>query len=122
MREEKGKKLYVIQKHDFPHLHYDLRLEINDVLKSWAVPKTPPEKKGIKRLAVQTADHSVEYGNFEGVIPDEGSVEIWDKGTFEIEKNEEDKLVVFISGRRLVGRYCLVRFKGEEKNWLLFKC
>ena len=76
--------LYLIQKHNATHLHYDLRLEMDGKLRSWAIPKTPPTEKGIKRLAIQTEDHSVEYADFEGIISDEdsgdGSVEIWDKG------------------------------------------
>jgi len=103
-----------------------MRLEINGVLKSWAIPKTPPTEKGIKRLAVQTEDHSIEYANFEGIIPEgsygTGSVEIWDKGTFEIEEREKDKLVIHIYGNKLEGRYCLIRLKEQEKNWLFFKC
>lgn len=118
--------IYVIQKHEAAHIHYDMRLEINGVLKSWAIPKTPPAEKGIKRLAVQTGDHLIEYANFEGTIPKgsygAGSVEIWDKGTFEIEEREKDKLVIRINGKKLEGRYCLIRFKGQEKNWLFFKC
>jgi len=118
--------IYVIQKHDATHVHYDKRLEMNGVLKSWAIPKTPPTEKGIKRLAVQTEDHPIEYANFEGIIPEgsygAGSVEIWDKGTFEIEEREEDKLVIHIYGNKLEGRYCLIQLKGQEKNWLFFKC
>lgn len=119
----KGKNnIYVIQKHNATHLHYDMRLKINGVLKSWAIPKTPPREKGIKRLAVQTDDHPVEYASFEGVIPEgnygAGSVEIWDEGTFEIEENEKDKLVIHVNGKKLEGRYCLIRFKGQEKNFL----
>ncbi len=118
--------IYVIQKHDATHVHYDMRLEMNGVLKSWAIPKTPPTEKGIKRLAVQTEDHPIEYANFEGIIPEgsygAGSVEIWDKGTFEIEEREEDKLVIHIYGNKLEGRYCLIQLKGQEKNWLFFKC
>ncbi|MDD2665713.1 MAG: DNA polymerase ligase N-terminal domain-containing protein [Methanocellales archaeon] len=122
----KGNNIYVIQKHDATHLHYDMRLEVNGVLKSWAIPKKPPTEKGVKRLAVQTEDHSIEYANFEGIIPEgsygAGSVEIWDKGTFEIEEREKDKLVVHIYGNKLEGRYCLIQLKGQEKNWLFFKC
>jgi DNA ligase D-like protein (predicted 3'-phosphoesterase) len=118
--------MYVIQKHDASHLHYDLRLEINGVLKSWAILKAPPTEKGIKRLAVQTEDHALEYADFEGIIPKgnygAGSVERWDKGTFKIIENEEDKLVIHIHGKKLNGSYCLIRFKGQRKNWLLFKC
>ena len=122
----KAKKIFVIQKHYATHLHYDMRLEMEGVLKSWAIPRTPPIEKGIKRLAVQTEDHNIEYANFEGNIPKgsygAGSVEIWDKGFFEVEENEKDKLVIHIIGKKLKGRYCLIRFKGQEKNWLLFKC
>ena len=122
----KGNNIYVIQKHDATHLHYDMRLEINGVLKSWAIPKTPPTEKGVKRLAVQTEDHSIEYANFEGIIPEgsygAGSVEIWDKGTFEIEEREKNKLVIHIYGHKLEGRYCLIQLKRQEKNWLFFKC
>lgn len=118
--------IYVIQKHDTTHVHYDMRLEMNGVLKSWAIPKTPPTEKGIKRLAIQTEDHPIEYANFEGIIPEgsygAGSVEIWDKGTYIIEENEEDKLVIYIYGNKLEGRYCLIQLKGQEKNWLFFKC
>lgn len=118
--------IYVIQKHDTTHVHYDMRLEMNGVLKSWAIPKTPPTEKGIKRLAIQTEDHPIEYANFEGIIPEgsygAGSVKIWDKGTYIIEENEEDKLVIYIYGNKLEGRYCLIQLKGQEKNWLFFKC
>ena len=118
--------IYAIQKHDTAHVHYDMRLEMNGVLKSWAIPKTPPTEKGIKRLAIQTEDHPIEYANFEGIIPEgsygAGSVEIWDKGTYIIEENEEDKLVICIYGNKLEGRYCLIQLKGQEKNWLFFKC
>lgn len=118
--------IYVIQKHDTTHVHYDMRLEMNGVLKSWAIPKTPPTEKGIKRLAIQTEDHPIEYANFEGIIPEgsygAGSVKIWDKGTYIIEENEEDKLVIQINGKKLEGRYCLIKIKRQGKNWLLFKC
>jgi len=116
--------VYVIQKHQATRLHYDLRLEIDGVLKSWAVPKIPPTEKGIKRLAVQVEDHPVEYANFEGIIPQgqygAGTVEIWDKGQYVLKESEEGKLVFEIKGEKLRGDYCLVRFKGR-KNWLFFK-
>ncbi len=118
-------RIYVIQKHAASHLHYDLRLEKDGVLKSWAIPKEPPTVKGIKRLAVQTEDHPIEYANFEGVIPEgqygAGTVEIWDKGTFDVEKWEEDEIVVHIYGKKLKGRYCLIKFRKQEGNWLFFK-
>ncbi len=114
----------MIQKHQATRLHYDLRLEIDGVLKSWAVPKTPPTEKGIKRLAVQVEDHPVDYANFEGTIPEgqygAGTVEIWDKGHYILKGKEEDKLVFEIKGNKLKGDYCLVRFK-RKNNWLFFK-
>jgi len=125
-RNEKtsGGNIYVIQKHQARRLHYDLRLEMEGVLKSWAIPKTPPTEKGIKRLAVQVEDHPIDYANFEGTIPKgqygAGTVEIWDKGQYVLKARNEDKLVFEIKGNKLRGDYCLVRFKGR-KNWLFFK-
>lgn len=120
-----GGRIYVIQKHAASHLHYDLRLEKDSVLKSWAIPKEPPTVRGVKRLAIQTEDHPLEYANFEGVIPEgeygAGTVEIWDKGTFDIEEWEDNKIVVYIRGQKLKGRYCLIKFKKEENSWLFFK-
>lgn len=118
-------RIYVIQKHDASHLHYDLRLEKDGVLKSWAIPKEPPTIKGVKRLAVQTEDHPIEYADFEGIIPEgeygAGKVEIWDRGTFDIEDWSDEKIVVHIHGEKLKGRYCLVRFKKQKDGWLFFK-
>jgi len=128
-REPKGESVgegntYVIQKHDASHLHYDLRLEIDGVLKSWAVPKTPPTEPSIRRLAVEVEDHPIEYADFEGAIPEgeygAGTVEIWDEGTYTLLERKENKLMIEISGRRLKGVYYLIRFKGR-KNWLFFK-
>ncbi len=119
--------LYVIQKHQATRLHYDLRLEMDGVLKSWAIPKEPPTQPGEKRLAVQTEDHPIEYGNFEGIIEEgqygAGNVEIWDRGDFEILKREENEIIAKINGEKLNGIYCLIRFKPQEdpKNWLFFK-
>jgi DNA ligase D-like protein (predicted 3'-phosphoesterase) len=128
MGEEKGSggAIYVIQKHDATHLHYDLRLEMDGVLKSWAVPKAPPLEKGVKRLAVQVEDHSIEYADFEGVIPEgqygAGTVEIWDRGRYILKERDESKIVFELIGNRLKGVYCLVKFKGRgEKNWLFFR-
>jgi len=119
-------RIYVIHKHDATRLHYDFRLEIDEVLKSWAIPKTPPNEKGVKRLAVFTEDHPLDYANFEGTIPEgnygAGKVEIWDKGTFVLIENEKDKIVINLNGNRLDGKYCLIKFKDQEKNWMLFKC
>ena len=116
--------IYVIQKHAATHLHYDLRLEMDGILKSWAIPKEPPSALGVRRLAVQVEDHPVEYANFEGKIPEgeygAGTVEIWDSGTYKLIDRKEDKLIVEINGNRLKGTYVLVRFK-DRKNWLFFK-
>jgi DNA ligase D-like protein (predicted 3'-phosphoesterase) len=114
--------IFVIHEHHARKLHWDLRLEIEGVLKSWALPKEPPLTKGVKRLAIQTEDHPLEYANFEGKIPfgyGKGIVKIWDKGKFKIEKLEENKIVFYLEGEKVKGRYCLVRFK---QNWLFFKC
>ena len=116
--------IYVIQKHAATHLHYDLRLEMDGVLKSWAIPKEPPTAIGIRRLAVQVEDHPIQYASFEGTIPEgeygAGTVEIWDSGTYKLIDRKEDKLIVDINGNRLKGTYVLVRFK-DQKNWLFFK-
>jgi len=118
------RRIYVIQKHAATHLHFDLRLEMDGVLKSWAVPKEPSTLPSVKRLAVQVEDHPVEYASFEGTIPEgeygAGKVEIWDKGTYKLIDRKEDKLIVEIDGAKLSGVYVLVRFK-DKKNWLFFK-
>jgi DNA ligase D-like protein (predicted 3'-phosphoesterase) len=122
--EEQAGNIYVIQKHQATHLHYDLRLEMDGVLRSWAVPKAPPTKSGVRRLAVQVEDHPIEYADFEGTIPQgqygAGTVEIWDKGRYILKDRKENKLIFEIEGERLKGIYCLIRFKGR-KNWLFFK-
>jgi len=118
--------IFVIQKHDAKNLHYDFRLEINKVLKSWAIPKKPPLKKGIKRLAIQVADHDLSYAKFEGTIPEgdygAGSVEIWDKGTYQMISKERNKLIFNLKGEKLKGEYVLLKFdKAGTNNWLFFK-
>ncbi len=124
--KDSGSRIYVIQKHNASHLHYDLRLEFDGVLKSWAIPKEPPTKPGVKRLAVQTEDHPIEYARFEGNIPEgeygAGTVEIWDAGSFDVVERSDDKYLVDIHGIRLNGRYYLVKFRGSggDKNWLFF--
>jgi len=119
-----GGSIYVIQRHQATHLHYDLRLEMDGVLRSWAVPKTPPTVAGVKRLAVQVEDHPIDYADFEGTIPEgeygAGTVEIWDRGHYVLKDRKPDKLIFEIKGERLSGTYCLVRFKGRE-NWLFFR-
>lgn len=130
MKKSSGSRIYVIQKHQASHLHYDLRLEFGGVLKSWALPKEPPQDEHTKRLAVATEDHPLDYANFEGTIPEghygAGKVEIWDKGTFEPIEEAEGKLHVNIHGKKLAGGYALVRLKPTaqypgENNWLFFK-
>lgn len=114
---------FVIQKHRATHLHFDFRLEMDNVLKSWAVPKEPPTTSGVRRLAVQVEDHALDYINFEGTIPEgqygAGTVEIWDKGTYTL-KNRTDKMIEFtLQGTKLKGNYALIHFK--ENNWLLIR-
>jgi DNA ligase D-like protein (predicted 3'-phosphoesterase) len=115
---------FVIQKHHATHLHYDFRLEMDNVLKSWAIPKEPPTECGVKRLAVQVEDHDVSYIEFEGTIPEgaygAGTVEIWDKGAFMLKSRTNNKIEFSLNGEKLRGDYALIRFKGAE-NWLLFK-
>lgn len=117
--------LFVVHEHDASRLHYDLRLSMGGVLRSWAVPKEPPAKEGIKRLAVRTEDHPLEYVDFEGSIPEgmygAGTVRIWDKGEFILEEEKEGRLLFELKGRKLSGRYALIRtkFKGKE-SWLFF--
>jgi DNA ligase D-like protein (predicted 3'-phosphoesterase) len=114
---------FVIQKHDATTLHYDFRLEMDGVLKSWAVPKEPPAETGVRRLAVEVEDHKLSYIDFQGTIPEgnygAGTVEIWDKGTYMLKNRKSDKVVFTLLGLKLNGNYTLLRFK--DKNWLLLK-
>ena len=119
---------FVIQRHQARHLHYDLRLERDGVLKSWAIPKSPPFEPGIKRLAVETEDHPIEYQDFEGDIPEghygAGKVEIWDKGSYSPIEWGNNLIVFEIRAEKLKGTYCLVKLKSkeeEDRNWLFFK-
>lgn len=119
-------RIFVVQEHHATHLHYDLRLESEGVLRSWAVPKGIPEKPGERHLAVETEDHPLGYAGFEGTIPEgeygAGVVKIWDSGIFEPLIWEKDKIEVVMRGGRLAGRYVLVRFKrAGEKDWLIFR-
>src|SRR5258708_11525413 len=129
---------FVVQRHDATRLHYDFRLELGGVLKSWAVPKGPSMNPEGKRLAVMVEDHPVSYIHFEGEIPEgnygAGTVEVWDKGVFfsvnkELEKISErqallnlkkGELKIFLKGDKLQGGFVLVRLK-DDKNWLLIK-
>ena len=121
--KETGKERFVVQEHRATRLHWDFRLELDGVLKSWAVPKGPPVEPGTRRLAVQVEDHPVDYITFEGSIPKgsygAGSVKIWDKGTFKLKTRTDNLYEFWLEGKRLKGKYALVRFK--DKNWLIFK-
>lgn len=131
IRKKSSKLLYVIQKHAASHLHYDFRLELAGVLKSWAVPKGPSLDPEIKRLAVQVEDHPIEYGSFEGNIPagqyGAGAVMLWDKGQWEpqdpdpIAAYKKGHLSFIIKGKKLHGLWKLIRIKSDPKNWLLIK-
>ena len=122
----------MVQKHAARRLHYDLRLEMDGVLKSWAVPKGPSAHAEEKRLAVHVEDHPIEYGDFEGVIPPgnygAGSVIVWDRGWYRSVKPEDPlaqlargKLEVEIFGHKMRGRWTLARMSGKDKDWLLLK-
>lgn len=126
--------IFVIQKHDATNLHYDFRLKIGRVLKSWAVPKRPTGVYGEKRLAVLTEDHPLNYASFEGTIPKgnygAGTVEIWDKGKFSNIRKvsmkkafEQGRIEVNLKGKKLKGNFTLVqtKFNNNPKNWLLIK-
>ena len=127
--ESSGGRIFVIQEHDSKKLHWDLRLQMGGVLRSWAVPREPPTEPGVKRLAIPTKDHSLEYADFEGEIPEghygAGTVKMWDRGTFEpVEVDDEKgKIILRIYGRRLSGVYCLIRTKtrGGKEQWLFFR-
>jgi bifunctional non-homologous end joining protein LigD len=137
-RTRDGKpRFFCVQKHLASHLHYDLRLEHNGVLLSWAVPKGPSLDPSIKRLAMQVEEHPIEYGSFEGVIPEgygAGIVMLWDRGTWTPESDDVDRalakgdLKFTLDGFKLKGSWVLVRTRGyggsrgqEGKSWLLIK-
>ena len=123
------RKRFVIHEHHASRLHFDLRLEIAGVLKSWAVPKGVSMNPKDKRLAVAVPDHSLGYIDFEGTLAEgtygAGCVAIWDKGQFETENAEaqleKGKLVFTFYGAKLKGEFTLVKFYNHEKNWLIIK-
>jgi bifunctional non-homologous end joining protein LigD len=140
---EKNKLLFVIQKHDASRLHYDFRLEMEGVLKSWAVPKGPSLNPADKRLAMMVEDHPFDYRTFEGIIPEgnygAGTVIVWDEGTYEplenpsTNKKENEKTLMkqlhagslkfVMHGKKLKGEFALVKthYGGAENSWLLIK-
>ena len=139
VNKSNGQLSFVVQRHKASHLHYDFRLEMEGVLKSWAVPKGPSMNPKDKRLAMMVEDHPYAYKDFKGVIPDgygAGIVEIWDKGTYTtIEQTEgvntqkklikdlnEGNLKFKLKGKKLKGEFALVKLKGKQENaWLLIK-
>jgi bifunctional non-homologous end joining protein LigD len=129
---------FVIQKHAASHLHFDFRLELDGVMKSWAVPKGPSYDPSVKRLAMEVEDHPIEYNTFEGTIPKGqyggGTVMLWDRGTYEAEGGggeaalregyERGDLKILLHGKRLEGGWVLVRMRrgeGGRAQWLLIK-
>src|SRR5919197_2997964 len=130
--------IFVVQKHRASHVHHDFRLELDRVLKSWAVPKGPPRRSADKRLAVRVEDHPYAYKDFEGTIPEgeygAGTVEKWDAGTYAAEGADSaaeserairaglrrGRMSFILAGRKLKGAYSLVRLKNS-KQWLLIK-
>ncbi|RYE51001.1 MAG: ATP-dependent DNA ligase, partial [Hyphomicrobiales bacterium] len=133
-RASKGDPVFVIQKHAATRLHYDLRLEMDGVLRSWAVTRGPSLVPGEKRLSVHVEDHPMDYGDFEGTIPTgqygAGTVIVWDRGTwspvFDAAKGYAKGHLEFeLKGEKLTGRWHLIRMRGKAKekreNWLLIK-
>ena len=136
-KPKRGKRpIFVIQKHAASHLHYDFRLEMEGVLKSWAVPKGPSYDPGTKRLAMMTEDHPFDYASFEGVIPagnyGAGNVIIWDQGTWEFIEPGDDpvaavrqgKVTFRMYGKKMFGEWALVKIRGRSpkgNEWLLLK-
>lgn len=141
--ETSEKPIFVVQKHQARALHYDLRLEVDGVLKSWAVPKGPSPDPSVRRLAMPTEDHPMEYADFEGTIPEGeyggGAVIVWDRGTYGnlraakkegegegratmAEALEEGHVEVWFEGEKLEGAYALIRTGGGKRpRWLLLK-
>jgi DNA ligase D-like protein (predicted 3'-phosphoesterase) len=127
--------VFIINKHDASNLHYDLRIEINNKLKSWSVPKGPSIDPSEKRLAIQTEDHPLEYADFEGIIPKgnygAGAVIIWDKGIYRnVQENttmkesfKKGKIEIDLEGKKLKGKYALIRTgnKKHDKGWIFLK-
>jgi DNA ligase D-like protein (predicted 3'-phosphoesterase) len=125
MLQPTKKLIYVIHHHFASHEHFDLRLEMNGVLKSWAVPKTPSSDKEVKRLAIQVEDHPLIYAKFKGIIPEgnygAGKVEVWDSGKYNLVESTDKKIIIDVKGKKLKGKYCLVKTNYGKNQWLFFK-
>jgi DNA ligase D-like protein (predicted 3'-phosphoesterase) len=126
IKKSNSKSIFVVHEHHATHLHWDLRLEMEGVLKSWAVPKSPPLAKGTKRLAIQVEDHPLSYATFKGTIPEgnygAGEVKIWDNGEYELLKKYSNKIILEFHGKKLHGKYCLIKTNfRDRKSWLFFK-
>ena len=143
--EPKGRKgkarkaglTYLIQRHAATRLHYDFRIELDGVLKSWAVTKAPSRDPAVKRLAVEVEDHPLDYGTFEGTIPagnyGAGTVQMWDRGTWEPQEDDLEaafargNVKMIVHGERLQGKWALIRLRSDRgkpskrNNWLLIK-
>jgi len=118
---------FVVHEHHASHLHYDFRLELENVLRSWAVPKGPSMNPSERRLAIEVEVHPLEYIDFEGIIPQgeygAGAVVIWDSGPYELIEEKADKLAFVLKGRKLKGGFTLTLLKGRGKGnqWFLIK-
>ena len=128
IKKSSKKLIFVVHDHHASHHHYDLRLEMDGALASWAIPKEPPIEKGTKRLAVRVEDHPLSYATFKGTIPEgnygAGKVEIWDNGTYELKLQDEKKIEFELNGRKLKGNFILIKTSygsKPEKSWLWFK-
>ncbi|MFA6023376.1 MAG: DNA polymerase ligase N-terminal domain-containing protein [Candidatus Pacearchaeota archaeon] len=116
--------IFTIQQHHAHKLHWDFRLEMNGKLKSWAITKIPSKSKSIKRLAIQVPDHPFSYRNFEGEIKEgygKGTVKIWDKGKYKLESKNKDKIVFQLKGKKLIGKYVLIKTNYQKDSWLFFR-
>ncbi|MGQ9719244.1 MAG: DNA polymerase ligase N-terminal domain-containing protein [Nitrososphaerales archaeon] len=118
---------FVVHEHWASHHHFDFRLEMDGVLKSWAVPKGPPSEPGVKRLAIEVEDHPLEYADFEGMISKgeygAGKVEIWDRGSYMLKTKTPREIQIELKGKKLNGDFTLFLIKDEKgrRQWLLFK-
>ncbi len=134
LNSQNKKRIFVVQSHFAKKHHWDFRLEMNGVLKSWAIPKTPSELKSknkkVKRLAIQVDDHALSYADFEGEIKEgygKGTVKIWDKGPYELISKDSKKIEFELHGKKLKGKFVLIKTnygksnEQKKKRWLIFR-